>query len=474
MYRVNHILEWKIPNQDDYNNVVNLVSAKYNHLHSLITEQFGPNGWFVLCLFAFFLMLILVIYIKSIIDALKTGNKESAEEEVSQDGLFYSVEDSPVQSIANDNSGEEYEEYEEFAESEYSGEETEEPTEEPKEEAKQQKVLRSTADDLEKELSLSLLKASQENIDEEEQQKISSDIRKKIKVRTNLENAKVKELQTYLENKPNAENADTPVPLDANNNPISLIINLLGRGVSVPKINQSLYYNYQNYYNTHDIIHMVQSVCNFIGLCNAGKFDYLPQRQLLPENDAAIYAWAEGDCSLALILLQSYLNQLMEQSKEESGVIRDMTYALASNCSCIMGDIAKFKDLDLAHNSFELATELSSQNVTAWCRLGDMYMLEGTEQKAMIAYQNVIDIADEHLYACELAHAKQQLAAYYRKQEVFNKAEQFQKESKTYYEGTGIYYDLTKKEILAYQAVSAASAQNLRQYIYSLLNGYLF
>ena len=467
MYRINHILEWKIPNQDDYNNVVNLVYAKYNHLHSLITEQFGPNGWTVLCLFAFFLLLILAIYIKSIMDTFKHDSKESAtEEDLQQDGLFYTVEDAHVNMIANDNSGEEFEEFE-----------TENPEEETAEEEnkdKQQKVLRSTADELEKELSLSLLQASQENIGEEEQQKISSDIRKRIKIRTSLDNDRVRELNAYLKNKPATDDRNTKTSVPVNDNPISLIINLLGRGVSVAKINQSLYFHYKDIYDIHDIIHTVQSVCNFIGLCNAGKFDYLPQRQLLPENDAALYAWAEGDCSLALILLQSFLNQLMEESKEENGIIKDMTYALASNCACIMGDIAKLKDLDLAHNSFELATELSSQNVTAWSRLGDIYMVDGAEHKAMIAYQNVVDIADAHLYAGEVAHAKQQLAAYYQKQEIFNKAEQLQQESKQYFDDSGIYCDLTEKEILAYQAVAEASGQNLRKYIYSLLNGYHF
>lgn len=449
MYTFKHIFEWKIPNQDDYHNVVDLLYTKYNHLHSSVIEQFGSNGWVVLGLFAFFLLLIVVIYIKSIIDTFRVGKAEIKNEDTLQDGLFYTIEEAP-QIIANDNEDEE--------ETEKTNKETDTP-----------KVLRSTADELEKELSLNLLKASQEHITEDEQQKISSDIRKKIKVHSDMENAKIRELRTYLESK-----QEDKIIKNGNNNIISTIINLLGRGVTIAKINQSLYYHYKKVFDIHDIIHTVQSVCNFIGICNAGKFDYLPQRQLLPENDAAVYAWANGDSSLALILLQSFLNQLMEQSKEENGIIKEMTYALASNCACIMGDIAKLNDLDLAHNSFELATELSPQNVTAWNRLGDIYMLDGAEQKAMIAYQNVIDIADAYLYAAEVAHAKQQLAEYYRKQELINKSEQFKQESEAYYDDAGICRDLTEKEILAYNTISAGSEQNLRQYIYNLLNGYIF
>ncbi|MBR1600171.1 MAG: hypothetical protein IJ677_01180 [Alphaproteobacteria bacterium] len=452
-YRAKHILEWKIPNQDDYNAIVALVHSKYTHLHNTVIEQFGPNGWYIIGLFALLLMIIMAIYIKSIIDTFRAGNEELSGENPEPDGLFYTIEENPIQSIANDNDDEQVE-----------GNESE----------SYQESLRSSAEDLDKELSLNLLRASQDDINETERRELSSNIKKRMKLHSEVENSRLKELKLYLENKPQNENSVVNETTAKNENLVSIIINLLGRGVSVAKINQSLYFHYKTAYDINDIIHTVQSVCNFIGLCNAGKFDYLPQRQMLPENDAAIYAWANGDNSLALILLQSFLNQLMEQSQEEIGIIKDMTYALASNCACIMGDIAKLKDIDLAHNSFELATELSSKNVIAWSRLGDIYMLEDAMEKAMISYQNVIDIADIYLYAAELAHAKQQLASYYQKQEVYAKAEQLQKESKKYYDDTGIYNDLTEKEILAYNTISEASSQNLRQYIYNLLNTYHF
>ncbi len=452
-YTTKHIVEWKIPNQDDYNGAVDFVHSRYTHLHNMVIEQFGPNGWYVIGLFALLLAIIMVIYIKSIIDTFKAGNEELSGENPEPDGLFYTIEENPINSIANDNDDEIIEEDETQS---------------------YQKSLRSSAEELDKELSLNLLRASQDNIDEKEREELSSNIRKRMKVHSDVENSRLKELKLYIKNKPQGENSPAPKTVTEKENLITVIINLLGRGVSVPKINQSLYFYYKNDYELNDIIHTVQSVCNFIGLCNAGKFDYLPQRQMLPENDAAIYAWANGDSSLALILLQSFLNQLMEQSQEESGIIKDMTYALASNCSCIMGDISKLKDIDLAHNSFELATELSPKNVIAWSRLGDIYMLEGALEKAMISYQNVIDIADTYLYAAELAHAKQQLALYYQKQEVFTKANQLQNESKKYYEDTGIYSDLTEKEILAYNAIYDGCSQNLRQYIYNLLNTYHF
>lgn len=452
-YKANHIVEWKIPNQDDYNEVSGLLYSKYTHIHNMIIEQFGPNGWYIIGLFALLLVIIATIYIKSIIDTFRAGEEELSGENPEPDGLFYTIEENPIKSIANDNDDEIVEEDETQSD---------------------QKSLRSSAEELDKELSLNLLRASQNNSDEKEREKLSSNIKKRMKIHSDVENSRLKELKLYLKNKPQDKDNDTPKVEPEKENFIGMIINLLGRGVNIPKINQSLYYHYKNTYELNDILHTVQSVCNFIGLCNSGKFDYLPQRQMLPENDAAIYAWANGDYSLALILLQSFLNQLMEQSQEESGIIKDMTHALASNCACIMGDISKLKDIDLAHNSFELATELSPKNVIAWSRLGDIYMLEGALEKAMISYQNVVDIADVYLYAAELAHAKQQLALYYKKQEVFTKAEQLEKESKKYYDDTGVYNTLTEKEILAYNTIYAGSSQNLRQYIYNLLNTYHF
>ena len=470
VYKLNNILEWKIPNQDDFHNIVSYVGIRYADIHSSVLEHFGENGWYILGIFAFFIVIIFAIYVKSIIDTFRAGHEEMADENAQPNGLFYSIEENPVQYIANDNDDDSN--YTDSINNTDNNFETDDETIDN--EVENKKVLRSSAEDIEKELSLSLLKFSQENINQEEHEKLSNDIKKRIKIHADVENSRLKELQLYLKNKP-ATDKITPEPKDVvHDNIIRIIINLLGRGVSVAKINQSLYFHYQKSYAVHDIIHTVQSVCNFIGLCNAGKFDYLPQRQMLPENDAALYAWANDDNSLALILLQSFLNQLMEQSQEESGIIKEMTYALASNCACIMGDIAKLKDIDLAHNSFELATELSPKNVVAWCRLGDMYIENDAVEKAMICYQNVIDIADIYMYASELAHAKQQLAAYYKKQEVYTKSEQLQNDSKKYYDDSGIYAELTEKEIIAYNVIVDSSAQNLHQYIYKLLNSYHF
>lgn len=70
-------------------------------------------------------------------------------------------------------------------------------------------------------------------------------------------------------------------------------------------------------------------------------------------------------------------------------------------------------DPHLATGSFELAVELSPQNVNAWSRLADMYHLLESHQKAMWAYQQVLEMADEELSPQQIANANKILSQYY-------------------------------------------------------------
>lgn len=443
-FELNNILVWKIPNQDDYNLFVGYLCAKYARLQSVVYDEFGEDGWYILALFAFFLLLIIIIYIKSIAVTFRAGKEEIEDPDTEPDGLFYTIEDNHAQNIANDNT--------EGGGPAPSG--------------------RFEEEDLDRELSLSLLEASKSTATDEDRSRLDEDVKRRMKIHADAGNAQIKELQHYLENmqSPEAKTAGAAPGGEI----ICMIINLLGRGVTTAKISQSLYNGYKDMLSAHDVIRTVQSVCNFIGLCNAGKFDNLPQKRMLPENDAALYAWANGDCSLVLILLQAFLNELTDEAETETGTVKDMTCALASNCACIIGDVSVFNDLELAHNSFALATELSSKNVAAWNRLGDVYMRENSPEKAVFCYQNVIDIADTYLYASELAHAEEQLASYYRRQEVTAKADSLEKQSSAYYAETGIKFPLTEKEVLAYNMIYTSIYDNLQKYIYALLDSYNF
>ena len=226
-YKAKHIVELKIPNQDDYNEVSGLLYSKFVHLHNMVMEQFGPNGWYIIGLFALLLVIIAVIYIKSIIDTFRAGDEELSGENPEPDGLFYTIEENPIKAIANDNDDEIMEEDETPG---------------------YQKSLRSSAEELDKELSLNLLRASQNGGDEKEQEKLSSNIKKRMKIHSDVENSRLKELKLYLKNKPQDNDATAKQAEPEKENLIGIIVNLLGRGVNVPKINQSLYYHYKNTY----------------------------------------------------------------------------------------------------------------------------------------------------------------------------------------------------------------------------------
>ena len=64
-----------------------LAAAKLEKLHSIVIYEFGPNGVYIMGAFAGFIVLILLIYIKSVIDTFRIAAGESAET-----GLFYTEE----------------------------------------------------------------------------------------------------------------------------------------------------------------------------------------------------------------------------------------------------------------------------------------------------------------------------------------------------------------------------------------------
>ena len=63
-----------------------LFSAKFEKLHSAVIYEFGPNGVYILGAFVGFLALILLIYIKSVIDTFRIADGESSDA-----GLFYTA-----------------------------------------------------------------------------------------------------------------------------------------------------------------------------------------------------------------------------------------------------------------------------------------------------------------------------------------------------------------------------------------------
>jgi len=452
------LVTWKVPNQDDWHNWTAYIAYKLNKLQYIIHEEFGPNGIYIAALFALFLSLIAFIYIKVIIDTFRCARSVEEKDNLTEnnDGT-YIVEhnDDSLETIANDNDDD--------VQGIFLTDEEKDVLQKERElsqELVEQSVVSDDflhiADDYQKlkdkmqyhaELELQRLA----DLEEEQKRQQQEKKRQQIAAETTV-------------NKPQRPKINDIGAL------ISMILNMLGRNVSEGKVIQSLYYYYMPSLSFQETIQIVRTVRNFIGLCNAGRFEYLPQRNILPEPKDALLSWASGDPSKCLYLLQTLLNQQMDLADSEQGVIKMLTYAQAANCACIMGNIARLSDIDLAYNSFELATELSPRNVKAWDRLADIFMLKQTNDKAMIAYQNVLDIADADFYAEQRANAQKQLAEYYLQQGIYAKSKQYEKESAEVYQNYGINEPLSENEVIAFQTIWQNKSKNLNQAVEKLLS----
>lgn len=434
---IHQFLSWQPPAEADLHNFISELYAKYERFQSLTEDTFGTSGLVVLLIFALFLLLIIVIYIKSTVDTFRAGRQEMENPDSEPDGLFYTLEE-PQIILANDNNlnaaplpkRDDAENLEDA--SEPTEIETETEPEDTEEALERQR---------ERELSADLIKASEKTADYLNLEQEYNELKQKMQFYAEAEQAKISQISQP--DKPKATNSVSV---------IGIILNMLGRNVSEQKIAQAIYFNSKAAMSAEDVLQLIRTVRDFVGLCNAGKFDFLPHRETLPKLKDAVMGLAKGDYSGSLLLLQALLNNLMEKAETEQNVIQDLTYAMAANCACILGNIARLNDLELAFNSFELATELSPKNVNAWNRLGDLYMLENSPEKAMIAYQSVMDIADRIMYAAQVANAQKQLAEYYQKQGMETKAAQYKEESEHFYNLYGINAPLTSSETLVYKA----------------------
>lgn len=427
-----------------------MLSAKYERYHAAVIQEFGPNGFYILILFAAFLTLILVIYIKSVIDTFRIGN-ESADDENTDEGLFYTKD-------------------------------TKNPSADPSLVIMERQ--RDAGDDLRPHLTVKSENETENTMPTNlEREKFKASLRHPF-VRAKKDNAKLlqqmadandkifdwkKDDETGSEQeRPNRLHYQPPK--ETLEELISLIINMLSRGVHVQKIAQAIYYRTQGAYSEEDIIQVIRSVKDFIGLCNAGEFDTLPDRRSLPRNDEALYNWAKGDSSQCLSLLESLLNYQIDKAEIESGTIQEMAYAQAANSACLMGTIAGLTDQELAYDAYKLAIELSPQNVNAWSRMADLHQAENQQDKAVYAYQTVLELGDNPIYAEHIANAKNKLASYYQTQGISAKAEVLKQAGLRFYQEYGIRTALTDSETQALDVIAENQAANLQSSIAKLLN----
>ncbi|MEE6206675.1 MAG: hypothetical protein VZR95_01305 [Alphaproteobacteria bacterium] len=431
-------------------NTVAEIATRYEKIHNSVVDEFGIHGIYMLALLALFIFTILIIHIKSAIDTFKEGSGQTDRNYVPPKQLLLEAPDTQQS----------------FDEQQYSEDENiiedDEQTLSPDEELSKSLVeVSSVSDDiLNIQADYAKLKMKMGNHARQNKQSLSylkqryeqqlADIHKEEQLQQNLndEQRKKKDIHDL----------------------VSMILNLLGRKVSASKTVQAIFFYNQERYSEQDIMQLVQTIRDFIGLCNAGHFDLLPNRENLPTNKEAVYAWAHGDTTPCLSLLQSYLNVLMEQSAHEQGLIKDMTYAQAANCACIMGNIARLTDMDLAHNSFELATELSPRSTCAWSNLADIYAAEDNKERALIAYQTVLDLGDNIMYAWQLANAQNNMADYYEKLGVEAKARELRQNCYDFYKDYGIRMPLSTAETAAFALIYSQKDNNLDSSLDNLIS----
>lgn len=384
-----HILEWKIPNQSDWQDTVALISVKSDKIYARIIEEFGPNGLLVVGLFGLFLGIIIIIYIKAVLDTFRTEKKDSS--------AMYSQEINHEEATAQL--------------------------------------------EAEKELSLHLIAASENSDDflgiSEDYERLKKTMQKYAQTRQE----EFKDWQTTAKIEMTSEKNIHTREI------VSTIVKMLARQVSEAKIAQALAHRRRIPIEAETILQTVRSIRDFIGLANAGMFAELPNAKILPQPAEALRLLCEkGDNTLCLELLQKLTSQYVNDAMPDKGITRRLLLAQAANYACLTGNFAAFDDTDLALTSYNFATEVSPENVNAWSRLGDAYMSHGNETKAMFAYQSVIELADSHTYPQQIANAQNHLAPYYERQGMADKAADFTREAARYYDNYGLEIPLTTLE----------------------------
>ena len=424
--------EWKIPNPTDFHNWFDPLYSRYEQIKNMLLQNFGSDGIYVMIAFALLLILIILIYLHSVLSMFKSKQ--------------------PNDAVMQEDFEEEYDDFAEISEYDY----------------KRQTALIEK----EQELSANIIKMAEESVAIQKDIPANNEIqplKKRIKIQANKDNNKLHQIkQLSKENTVHTDSHENTLP-QGYSAIITMILNLLNRNVSEAKIIQALYAKFSLEYNEEEIISIVQTIRDFIGMCNSGKFDYIVQQKHFPSTKDALLALANGNSTPCLVLLQTLLNQQMDKADKEDGILQDLNYAIAANYACIMGNIARITDNDLAHNSYELATELSPRNVDAWNRLGDIFLTENSFEKAMIAYQNVLDIGDKNLYETAIANAQKNLSVYYEQKGWQERSQELSVGYNTFYESYGLKKALTSQESMVYNLIWQNCTVNLPEIVDTLI-----
>ena len=441
------------------NDFLAMLLAKFDKFHSIVIQEFGPNGIYIMATFAIFLVLIALIYIKSVIDTFRIADGES-----SAAGLFYTAENTNSGGAAN-TLADEAEEFLEDARPRITINTNNEIPQNSQPHTYSEK-RNAALEEKEQELSRDLVLSSATTDDI---LRLKDHLKYQAKQNQDIRLDWDKNIDNIQEELDNTTSLNYQRPQESMKELIGLILNMLSREVTPQKIAQAVYYRNQGEKNTEEILQTISAVRDFVTLCNTGKFNSLLARSELPSNNEALYNWAQGDNSLCLLLLENLIKQQIDTADTKSGLPQDLIYAQAASYSCLFGTIAMENNLELAQNSFELALELAPQSINAWSRCGDVYWQQKDYKNAVYAYQNVADNGDKILYAPQIANARHKLAEYNIDSGNTDTAAKLEKDSQSYYDEIGITQALSDKENESLNFIAENQQINLESSIIKLL-----
>lgn len=441
------------------NDFLAMLLAKFDKFHSIVIQEFGPNGIYIMATFAIFLVLIALIYIKSVIDTFRIADGES-----SAAGLFYTAENTNSGGAAN-TLADEAEEFLEDARPRITINTNNEIPQNSQPHTYSEK-RNAALEEKEQELSRDLVLSSATTDDI---LRLKDHLKYQAKQNQDIRLDWDKNIDNIQEELDNTTSLNYQRPQESMKELIGLILNMLSREVTPQKIAQAVYYRNQGEKNTEEILQTISAVRDFVTICNTGKFNSIPARSELPSNNEALYNWAQGDNSLCLLLLENLIKQQIDTAETKSGLPQDLIYAQAASYSCLFGTIAMENNLELAQNSFELALELAPQSINAWSRCGDVYWQQKDYKNAVYAYQNVADNGDKILYAPQIANARHKLAEYNIDSGNTDTAAKLEKDSQSYYDEIGITKALSDKEDENLNFIAENQQINLESSIIKLL-----
>lgn len=459
MFDLTHFSKISLSGSAQLNDFLAMLLAKFDKFHSIVIQEFGPNGIYIMATFAVFLVLIALIYIKSVIDTFRIADGES-----SAAGLFYTAENANSGGTANA-LADEAEEFLEDARPRLTINTNNEIPQNSQPHTYSEK-RNAALEEKEQEISRDLVLSSATTDDI---LRLKDHLKYQAKQNQDIRLDWDKNVDNIQEELDNTTSLNYQRPQESMKELIGLIINMLSREVTPQKIAQAVYYRNQGEKNTEEILQTISAVRDFVTLCNTGKFNSIPARSELPSNNEALYNWAQGDNSLCLLLLENLIKQQIDTAETKSGLPQDLIYAQAASYSCLFGTIAMENNLELAQNSFELALELAPQSINAWSRCGDVYWQQKDYKNAVYAYQNVADNGDKILYAPQIANARHKLAEYNTDSGNTDTAAKLEKDSQSYYDEIGITKALSDKENESLNFIAENQQINLESSIIKLL-----